>query len=267
MAAATAAAALTALTALLPLACLRLQPPTVPMRSLALAVSQPPHHRLVVLLEGRGGSPENFAYANFAALSIAGRLPADLIAADARLSYFYRGNLVERLHQDVIAPALARGYDQVFLAGVSLGCATALLYYAEHPQAVSGILLLSPFLGRGEVVREVERAGGLARWQPPATLPPLDFPRREWEILKGMTGGGGGAAGAGAATVPLYLAYGDHDHFLAADRLLAAALPPGRVLVVPGHHDWPTWRTLWTRFLASGALDEPGGGVAAAAQR
>jgi len=31
--------------------------------------------------------------------------------------------------------------------------------------------------------------------------------------------------------------------------LLAAALPPSSVDIVPGGHDWPTWRALWDRFL------------------
>jgi pimeloyl-ACP methyl ester carboxylesterase len=249
-----------ALAALLAAGCLRLQPASVPMRTLELVVSRPPHRRLVVLLPGRYGSPENFTYAQFAAVSIAGRVPADVIAADARVSYYFHGTLVERLHQDVILPARAHGYDQIFLAGVSLGATSALLYLGEHPQEISGVLLMSPYLGKDGVVGEVEMAGGLPRWQPPAAFAPADFERRAWAVLKRMTGGGGGGA------VPLYLAYGDHDRFLASDRLLAAVLPAGHVLIVPGHHDWPTWRVMWSRFLATGVLEQAGGASAAASQ-
>jgi pimeloyl-ACP methyl ester carboxylesterase len=251
------ASSVAALAALLAAGCLRLQPATVPMRTLDLVVSQPPHRRLVVLLPGRYGSPENFSYAQFAAVSIAGRVPADVIAADARVAYYFHGNLIERLHQDVILPARARGYDQIFLAGVSLGATSALLYLGEHPQEISGVLLMSPYLGKDDVVGEVVAAGGLARWQPPAAYGPADFERRAWAVLKRMTGGG---------AVPLYLAYGDHDRFLTSDRLLAAVLPAGHVLIVPGHHDWPTWRVMWSRFLATGALEQAGGGSAAASQ-
>jgi len=36
--------------------------------------------------------------------------------------------------------------------------------------------------------------------------------------------------------------------------LLAAALPATRVTDLPGGHDWPPWRALWTQWLDSGAL-------------
>jgi pimeloyl-ACP methyl ester carboxylesterase len=226
--------------------CLRWQPAPVPMPTLALRVSPPPHHRLVLLLPGRGGSPDNFVYAEFAAIAAQGRLPADLISADARLSYYYRGTLVERLRQDVIAPAQAHGYDQIFLVGVSLGSATALLYVDQHPEGISGILLLSPFLGQRQVVDEVAAAGSLAQWSPPAAPTPADFQRQLWRVLKRLTGGG--------SSMPLYLGYSDHDHFLVSDRLLASALPAGHVFITPGHHDWPTWKKLWADFLAAGVL-------------
>jgi hypothetical protein len=49
----------------------------------------------------------------------------------------------------------------------------------------------------------------------------------------------------------LYLGYGREDRFAEAHRLMAAALPPEAVNVVPGGHDWRTWTTLWENFLDS----------------
>jgi enterochelin esterase-like enzyme len=38
---------------------------------------------------------------------------------------------------------------------------------------------------------------------------------------------------------------------------MAAALRPDDVDVVPGGHDWPTWRRLWDRFLDARFAPKP----------
>jgi hypothetical protein len=50
---------------------------------------------------------------------------------------------------------------------------------------------------------------------------------------------------------PLYLGYGQDDRFAFSHRLLAAALPAGRVATTPGGHDWPEWKRLWQSLLST----------------
>ncbi len=149
--------------AFLPLACARWAAPPVTMRSLPLGHSGPAERCLVVLLAGRGGSPEDFARARFPELAGAAGVAADFLAADASLAYFLHRSVVNRLHDDVIAPARAHGYRQIWLAGISLGGTVALLYLREHPAEIQGTLLVAPYLGEPAMSREVAAAGGLAR--------------------------------------------------------------------------------------------------------
>jgi pimeloyl-ACP methyl ester carboxylesterase len=254
-----AAAAQLGLALLLLGACSQWIPAPVPMRTLALATAQPPSRCLVVFLPGRSGSPENFAYANFAAVAAAAGVSADLLAADARLAYYYhRHDIVERLRQDVIAPARLRGYQQIWLVGVSIGATSALLYVDEHPQDVAGLFLIAPYLGDRRMVDEVAAAGGVQRYRPPADLVPSDIQHRLWRSLDRALPGGDRA-------VPVYLGYGDSDRFLKSDRLLAEALPAGHVFTTPGHHGWITWKRIWRKFVQSGALPRLGHGRAPAA--
>ena len=242
-----AARRLAALGAGLALACSRWAPAPVPMRSLALGRSAPLAPCLVVMLPGRGGRPEDFAVARFPEMAAEAGVAADFVAADLRLAYFLRQKAVDRLHGDVIGPARARGYRQVWIVGVSLGGSGALLYVQQHPAEISGLLLIAPYLGEPALAREVDAAGGLARWTPAAVPPRDDFGRPLWAELKRCMPGGERA-------LPLYLGYGEHDRFAFPDGLLAAALPSEHVFRPPGHHDWATWTRVWRMFLASGAL-------------
>jgi enterochelin esterase-like enzyme len=50
-------------------------------------------------------------------------------------------------------------------------------------------------------------------------------------------------------SLPVHLGLGREDRFGRRQELLAAALPAASVDIVPGAHDWATWRILWDRFL------------------
>jgi len=52
-----------------------------------------------------------------------------------------------------------------------------------------------------------------------------------------------------AGLPPVYLGFGDADRYAGPSRILARALPPERVVVLPGEHDWPTWIRLWRALL------------------
>lgn len=227
---------------LLSTGCAHLRSTPVPLRTIAL---QPPggdSQCLIVLLPGRRDSPEDFVRHDFSGIAARAGAHADLVAVDAHMGYYYRKTIVDRLREDVIAPARKR-YDRIWLAGISLGGTGSILYTDEHPGDVDGIVLLAPFLGEKEVIDEVAAAGGLRGWKAPESLGPDDFQRRMWSWLKRSEG-----------KVPLYLGFGTRDGFARANGLLGDALPPERVFTVDGGHDWKAWRSLWEKVVATGEL-------------
>jgi pimeloyl-ACP methyl ester carboxylesterase len=173
-----------------------------------------------------------------------------MVAVDAHLGYYYKRTIVDRLRQDVIAPARKR-YDRIWLAGISLGGTGSLLYAAEHPEDVDGLVLLAPFLGEDKVIAEVEAAGGLQGWKTPEPLAADDFQRRLWFWLQGAT--------RPPARIPIYLGWGRDDSFARANGLLARELPPDHVFTASGGHDWKAWTALWTDFVHTGALGRNSG--------
>src|SRR3546814_13006534 len=58
---------------------------------------------------------------------------ADVLLTSATFAYYKERNIVERLQQDIIAPARAQGYQHIWLAGASIGGMGVLFYEHEHP--------------------------------------------------------------------------------------------------------------------------------------
>lgn len=196
---------------------------------------------LVVFLPGRQSTAASYADEGFIAAARRAGLAVDVTSVEARFGYYVRGTLTQRLHADVVEPARARGYEQVWLVGISLGGTGALWYDVDHPGAVTGVVALSPFLGKDDVGREITGAGGLAAWEPGEVVPGSDL-RFLWTRLKAY-----GSAERTRGRV--YLAYGLSDGFAPMNALLARSLPPDQVFTAPGGHDWDTWRGLWDRLL------------------
>jgi pimeloyl-ACP methyl ester carboxylesterase len=140
------------------------------------------------------------------------RLPLDVAVMDAHADYYLEGSVGERLAADVITPMRAKGYARLWLMGISLGGYGCIALARQRAAQYEGVILLAPFLGsRG-----------------PEALEPGDeawFP----------------------AT---YLGFGASDRYAAASEALARRLPAGRVLKLPGEHDWQTWMHLWRALLA-----------------
>lgn len=220
-----------------------LRPARVPLRTVEL----PPVRGgecLAVLLPGRFGGPRSFEKADFAAAARRHGVEIDLVAADAHLGYYRDRSVVVRLREDVVRPARATGYREIWLVGASLGGVGALLYARDHAEDLSGVFALAPFLGDKALIEEIRRQGGPRSWQPGEVGEGEDF-RRLWSWLIRRA--------ADPAAPPLYLGFGNEDGFAASNRLLAEVLPEQRVLSAPGGHDWKVWRALWERFLAEAA--------------
>ncbi len=228
--------------------CMRLRPTAVPLRTLDLA-PRGGHETLVVFLPGRRDSPEDFRRYAFAETALRHGVAADFVAVDAHPGYYFKKTILTRLREDVVGPARAR-YRHVWLVGVSIGGTGALLYAAERPEDVDGIVLLAPFLGNDPVIDEVEKAGGLASWLPPPPDGSDDFERRMWIFLQRNQV----ASERGERAIPLYAGCGERDRFARAFGLLRGALPEGRTFTAPGGHDWRAWSALWEQVVASPVL-------------
>jgi len=189
----------------------------------------------IVLLPGFGDRPTTFEQRGFVNALRRAAPGYDVYAADAHLGYYRTGTLIERLDTDVVGPLRARGYKELWLAGTSLGGHGAVAYAREHPDRIAGLMLFAPYMGPRGVVDEVRRAGGLCRYEAPSQ-PPDDadsFARANFGWLR--------REACDDRSVSLWLAVGDADHLLSADRVLGDALDPSHVFVLPGGHGWKVW--------------------------
>lgn len=221
-------------------------PTTVPIPSARLAGAEG-SRCLVVLLPGIGDGKDDFLRNGFLRLFRDSGSPCAVTALDSHFGYYANGSIVERLHEDVVAPARARGVERIWLVGISLGGLGAALFARDRPGEVDGLVLLAPYLGDDAILDEIEGAGGPLSWQPAGTPEERDL-RRLWVWLQGY-------GTPGAERPPLLLGFGDSDRLRRGHRMLATLLPPERVLHTRGGHTWHAWRRLWSQVLETGALD------------
>lgn len=197
--------------------------------------------KLLIFLRGVGGGNMIFKNQGLVDQVIERGLPFDMAAPDAHFGYYASETLGRRLYEDILLPARQQGYTEIWVAGTSMGGLGALFLEIEHPGAVDGIILLSPFIGWGGIVKEIQSAGGLARWEPgPHTVE--DWQRYVWSWIKQYRE-------QPERFPPIYLGYGASDFFSEAQSLLAGALPEGRTMIVPGGHTYGTLRQLWAAHL------------------
>jgi pimeloyl-ACP methyl ester carboxylesterase len=199
---------------------------------------------LLVLLPGIHMAPAELQREGFVAAVRQRRLAVDVVIAGTQIEHTQDGSVIRRLHSEVLAPARAQGYRQIWLAGISLGAYLALHYERSHPGEVQGLLLIAPYLGRRTLTQQIEAAGGPAAWRSqasPAAADDVDHALWAWLATR-------------PDTPPVWLASGSADRFAAEQQLLSRLLPPQRVSALPGGHDWTPWRSLWSQWLDRGLL-------------
>jgi pimeloyl-ACP methyl ester carboxylesterase len=209
-----------------------------------------PARTLLVILPGRGMTTRELEKEGFVAAVRSAGLAVDVLRADAHYGYYKDRSILDRLRADVVVPAQAQGYRAIWLAGISMGGLGALLYAEAHPGDVAGILMLAPYLGEPDTAEAVAKAGGPMQWPAPAgPLPDAAIGPRAWRGVQDLL-----QRGDAIARPPLYLGYGLQDDFAPSLRVLAQALPAGRVFSAAGGHDWDPWLGLWRRMLAASDL-------------
>ncbi len=193
----------------------------------------------VLLLPPAYASADDFVRAGFATAARSRGLPLDLVFVELKLQHLTDRSILRRLRHEAVLPARAAGCHSIWLGGVSLGAFIAIAYAERYSQEIDGLCLLAPYLGNHIITGEIERANGILDWSP-GTLADDDDERRIWRFIKEH----------GAGDLPLHLGFGQDDRFAGSHRLMAAALSPANVDVVPGGHEWPTWLRLWDNFLS-----------------
>ncbi len=207
------------------------------------AAIHPKNRNLFVFLRGIGSSHVSFEKEGMVAEVRARELPFDMIAPNAHFSYYSGRTLTKRLREDVILPARQKGYRKIWLVGVSMGGLGSLLYLREHPEDISGIYLIAPFVGYNSTMEKIINQGGVRKWYPGLYDPEDDWQTMLWDWLKQEV--------AENKTAPIYLGYGDGDRYVFGQQLLAEILPSDHVTMIKGQHDYVTFKILWKSFLQS----------------
>ena len=216
---------------------------TAPLQSLSYlrdeSARQP---NLLVLLRGLGADNTVFAEQGVIDEIRDRGLAFDVIAPDAHLGYYQAETFAQRLKADVIEPARRQGYQQIWLAGFSMGGLGALIYLRSHPEDIDGVLLTSPFLGWPGIHSEIKKAGGISEWLP-NDHDPKDWERMIWSWISKQDFN---------TQVPIWLGYGENDILTrSGPPLLATVLPESRVFSVPGNHTIATLKTVFSQHLVT----------------
>ena len=208
----------------------------------------------IVLVPGAFDAAAEFSRAGFEDAVRARGLELDLDYAELEFANLTDRSMIDSLCNGPLRSARAAGCRSVWLAGVSLGGYMALACAERCHDQLDGLCLIAPYLGTRIVSRSIERGGGLARWNAVAVAGE-DEDVAIWRFIRA----------AADWRAPIYLGYGRDDRFADSQRLCAAALPSAAVDVVDGAHDWPTWRTIWERFLDKWPVLAARGAVGSAA--
>lgn len=201
---------------------------------------------LVVFVPGFLDGPDTYREHGFPRDLLGSGAPCDSVAVDLHMRYYAEPGVGDVLWQDVVAPAVARGYEEIWLVGISMGGLGATLTARAHPEAIDGVILLSPFLGDRELVHRIDEAGGLAEWTPgdlPARMTEGNYSIFLWAWLRGLVDDP-------ASMPPMFLGWADGEQLAPAARVLGAALPEGHTLTTDGGHDWTTWRPIFRALLS-----------------
>lgn len=198
------------------------------------------HHVLVVMLPGIG---DNVAMMDRAGVvqAIQRAWPnADVLLTSTTKAYYLQGKVWQRVHDEIVEPARASGYTEIWMAGASLGGMGTLLYEEHYPGELRGVVLLAPYLGERPLSQEITAAGGLANWQPgpqPDVFDANNFQRELWRGLKIWTT-------QPDITRRVWLGYGDRDKLRYALPNFTPLLSQAHIFVRPGWHAWTTWTPL-----------------------
>jgi pimeloyl-ACP methyl ester carboxylesterase len=197
-----------------------------------------PSKTLIVFLPGAQEVPQDIVKEGFIEQVKARNIDADVMVIDSHIGYFLRRNFDVRIRTDIIEPARQKGYQSIWLAGISLGGFGSLMYPFIYPGEIDGVIAMAPFIASNDVLNEVIDAGGLAKWQPQEPLEKDDYQRALLKWLKGY-------GDTREKRPKLYIGYGSEDGLRQFEKVMGDILPREQRLAAPGKHDWPPWKQMW----------------------
>ncbi len=206
-------------------------------------------HSLFVFLPGRRDRASDFVRREFVGLARGRITGVDCLTVDATLGYYLDGSIAERLQREIIGPAHANGYREIWLVGVSMGGLGAFFHEREYPGKVSGLILLAPFVGDDlNLFAEIDAAGGAESWarsQPPVATERkrAEFQRELWRYL-------GRLPSEDSSPLQIWMAYGETDRLRPGFERLRSVLREERVIRLKGGHTWEVWKRGFTAILA-----------------
>jgi pimeloyl-ACP methyl ester carboxylesterase len=197
---------------------------------------------LLVLLRGIGGNHKSFEKHGLIDEVIKRDLPLDIIAPNAHFGYYDNKTVEDRINEDIVLPARDSGYEQIWLAGFSMGGLGSLFYLREYAGNVDGVFLICPFLGWPRIIREIESENGPMEWTE-TTDDEEDWQRLIWSFIKQYSTDS-------TSYPPVFMGYGEDDILAGSgDRLFATVLPEDHHFSLPGGHSYSTFRTIFSRHL------------------
>jgi hypothetical protein len=198
---------------------------------------------LLILMPGAGNRHTSFEEHGFIQNAIDAGFNADILTVDTSYEQFSDLSIEKRLHKEVVLPAIASGYERIWMGGISLGGFGTVVYARKHANLLSGLVLIAPYLGNKGTLAEIRAAGGLDAWNP-VIIDDYDE-RHVWKIIKSYPT-------EFAPELPVFLLYGSEDRFVEFHQLLATRLNPETITTISGGHDWPVWQALWQHFINNG---------------
>ena len=120
----------------------------------------------MLLLPAAYTGPEDFVQAGFVSAVRERSLPIDLVFAELNLQHLTDRTILRRLRHELVLPARALGSTSIWICGISLGGFIGMAYAERYPREIDGLCLLAPYLGNHMVTGEIERANGVASWEP-----------------------------------------------------------------------------------------------------
>jgi esterase/lipase superfamily enzyme len=194
---------------------------------------------LVVLFPTMGGKGSHYETQGFLDEVWERGFEASMEVLDVKPSLYLGSRIVELVKTEVIEPAKAEGYEEIYLVGISLGGHGALLYATTYPEDIDGIVVLAPFISGDLVSEAIEEAGGLDTWE--------DCPFLGWEYACNVWKSLQVYVSDSENQKKVVLGFGREDKFVDQCRVLADVLLPEQVFTVPGGHDWETWKKLFVK--------------------
>jgi pimeloyl-ACP methyl ester carboxylesterase len=204
--------------------------------------------RLFIFLPGRRDRAADFARHGLIGMAQRRVVDLDCVALDATIGYYLDGSVADRIQREIVIPARAHGYREIWLVGVSMGGLGAFFHERTFPGETDGLILLAPFLGDDrKLFADIDAAGGAVLWasaQPSgnAERSRAAYQRDLWLFL-------GRLPFRRASEQQIWVAYGDRDRLLPGIERLSTVLPPKRIFRLPGGHTWDVWKTGFDEIL------------------